>query len=807
MAQDLDSLKERYSDPTWREKFIDFCDLVELLGDCIIADSYTVSDSLNSSIALSDLGTEISGKLIRKEKVNAKTAHLMCALAIGHDELLVDIENIDLDRFVAAINEGILDGSIRFPYVFGRELYDAYAELFEEENELLTNRDTLRLLDKLEIGVFQYGRFTVGPYGLRRSLSFRNLLAPRSVPAYHCSKSTCRAVHTVVLQTGQEAPINDERKKIYALLEERGQERVNWIEFASDISGLNESFFGDSRAGVLLPLIGEALSDSELRSLIMKLLDATKGSVRAQVKEYVGGGAADLIVKSLTRGQMLQLVLVAKEDDVFRAVDGLIRSKEINIPNGDIRKAVLRSSNGAGAFQLSAEMSSYGVRYVSSDRGLALLRLKRLLSSLYVRDADSGTDVQELEWQLRGVRIEDLDERLEHFFRDNTPESLMKRMVLSRKTNVILACAEAGIEDFEGLTDDDLVNSILWKLGFAVGKTDDPHQDFWRYQEQLSALAQSSEIGGSEKFRQVAASYFSTLEGILLDSLAFSTWALFTDHTRAAHPFTYDNDEDRTQGLSLLQSAWETHSSPDGPRADYLSEEVTLGSLIDGFLVLAKQLEGVLDEPASREQYKRPEDEFPLFDGKTNLKVYKFRSTLPFLDLSAPSKERILSGLRDISKAMREAAVPEVRNDYSHYRRVLPDIQKVEAALESVRHAVTRIESMGLCRMLFVPGETHSDRWGRTSFAFNSSRSYEHIFTRPTQLDWMGLPFLDEAQYLMRYASFEDPNEILRFTPRYPSEFYQHWENYPKRRLRSGRSTSTGEPHEHKVAVGVSGTA
>ena len=130
-------------------KYVDFCDLVEILADSTIADVYVIPDELNAAIRLSDVGSVMLDRLTRKEKVNAKDARLMCALTLGHDELFVDIDSMDIDKLADAIHAGLLDRSLRFPFVFGRSLYDAYAEMFEEEKELLTNEETLRLLDRL----------------------------------------------------------------------------------------------------------------------------------------------------------------------------------------------------------------------------------------------------------------------------------------------------------------------------------------------------------------------------------------------------------------------------------------------------------------------------------------------------------------------------------------------------------------------------------------------------------------------------------------------------------------------------------
>lgn len=170
-----------------------------------------------------------------------------------------------------------------------------------------------------------------------------------------------------------------------------------------------------------------------------------------------------------------------------------------------------------------------------------------------------------------------------------------------------------------------------------------------------------------------------------------------------------------------------------------------------------------------------------------------FRSTAPFLDLTAPSQARITEGLKEVTKVLTKAEVNLVRNDYSHYRRNAPDVSRVERALEATRQAVTRIETLGFCRLLFTPMQVTLDPWGRSHHEFKGPRSYEHAFTRPTRYDWMGLPGLSTASYLMRSASVGEPTEVLRFVRRYKSEFADLWSGYPSRR-RKPRPSATEQP-------------
>lgn len=132
-ARTVEQLKTEYVDTEWRRTFVDFADLMDLLGDCIIDDSYVVPDRLNDAIKLSEAGQVVLDKLTRKEKVNAKDGRLMCALTLGHSDLLVDLNATDLNEIAAAINGELVDGALKFPFILGRSLYDAFAAQHDSE--------------------------------------------------------------------------------------------------------------------------------------------------------------------------------------------------------------------------------------------------------------------------------------------------------------------------------------------------------------------------------------------------------------------------------------------------------------------------------------------------------------------------------------------------------------------------------------------------------------------------------------------------------------------------------------------------
>lgn len=728
----------------------------------------------------------------------------MCALTLGHDALYLDVENTEPNRVKEFIDSQLKEKRIRFPYSFGRTLYDTYGKLFEEEKDVLTIDETFRLIDELPAGVYQYGRYVIGPYGLIESKSERHIRFSRVVPAYHCAQPTCNAIHPVRLSTGYDAPINEERTKLHKILDESQDKAADWWGLALEVENFTSAYYADAHAATLVALLGDALSDAEFRSVIEFLLDETRGEFRKATSALIGGGRASEIAGGLEREQMQQLALLAPESAVARGLDSLVREGVIRIPRGEVRRPVTNSRRRSGAFKLSPELGHLGVRFVSDDPGFASLRQRELLDRLYVRDSE--TDTEELDWQLRGFESDDLDERLENFFRSTDPRTALSRMILARKTNMIAACHFVGIEDGDHLSDEMLVETVLWKLGFDVRTEHDAHGVFWDLHQRISALTQASRISGigeSETFRGVASSFFTELEGVLADALAFSTWVLLIDHTSQPYPFSYDDGADRSQALQRLQQAHDM-SGNSVEEFDFIADRTELYPLIRGFGVLAKELERI---EANEGEYERPRDELPEYEGLTQIKTFLFKSRVPYLNLTSSSRQRLKSGLQAVSSSLlAPVEVHQVRNDYAHYRRTSPEIDRMARALDAVAEAVRELENLGVARLLCFPAGFESDGWGRSKHRFSGPRSVEHLFARPSKFDWMGLPALNTSQYIVRAAIFAEPNEVLRLTPRFESEFSTLWMSYPSRR-KGGPSSDmpVEESGPHETTLGVQG--
>lgn len=792
-------LLEIYPEKKWRERFTTLVDLLDFLGDCIIDNDYTIPDAMSDAIHLTDEGNKLVDRLVRKEKVPPKEARIMTALTLGHQELFIDVESTDIDALSLSVSKQIVDRKISYPFAHGRELYDVYAELFLTEKETLSLTETFELIERLPIGVFQHGKYVCGPYGLLIARTKRNIPASRSVPAYHCEQASCELVHRVHLSTSQDALINAHRDRVRKILEAEPNMASDWEGLARLATGLEHAFFADARAGSVTPILADCLSDKELRTLFGRLLDGFGGELREDVKPYIGGGNSSRLAEALNRAQLLQLTFLAKEEHIANALDTLVAERAIEVPNGEIRVPRMSGRARVGAYRLRSELGTFGHRFASSDPGFASLRLRRLLDDLY--DLEDPTQKDELAWQLRSMESGDITEQLETFFRTTDPQRVIEQLAFARRANVERVARVLELAQFEDLDDDVLVRTILWKLGFVAESNFDPNAKFWSLFTKCSSLTESlrvSGIGDSEEFRGTASVFFSELEGVLQRALSFAAWSLLSDHADAPEPFSYDSFQDFARGIEMVNEAFAARAN-DAESLHIDPERPELYALSRGFATLSAHLSSL--DP---KEHRRSVDNFPTFYGKTALKDFAFTHVIPFLDLMPEAQVRIIKELDSISASLIAGETNDVRNHYSHYRRLSPDIDKMSNALDSIRKSVESIELLGFSPAPYSWDGQETDRWGRTQVHMLAPNGRTAVFAMPTRYDWMGLPRLQASQYLVRSAVFAEPNEILRFQPRYSSEYTNYWVSIPNRRRKlSGVEPREGTSTEHTGSTGL----
>jgi hypothetical protein len=783
-----DELLETYDDVEWRSAMFEMARLVDFLKHSILGEKYKVPDELVKVVHLTEHGNRVMQRLITKNEVPPRDARMLCLLKLVHREPLVDLEKTTPESLREVIDRQILDGRLKFPFILGRTLYDRAAELFEDARDLLTHRDTLDLLEGTPVGVFQSGPFVSGPFGLLRSSEHRWFAPTTSVPLYHCNDLTCGAVHRTRLSSDSSASINEHAVTMEKVLDQFGEDESEWSEFIDALEELEGLRFDDQSSEPITLALADLLGDSELRTLLADVLDTTGGKLRDSLSPFGITGRAEEAVELLNRAELIQALLISTNEQLVASLDRLIFApgqmsespRFIKVPEGEIRRLQTNQDLSYGTFGIFPEISSFGIRFISRDFQLGPMRLTRLVETLYYMDQHD--EVDELQWQLRDIEGDDPREQLEEYVRSVSPDEVVRRLILARRTNQIMACQKLGLE-FDRFSDDEqFVAAVLWKLGFYSDDFEDRNKVFWHHHGRLKRYAQTAGVGArvdAEELRSRAVNYFVELEGVLDDSLSFATWALTEDHLAANRPFAFSTSAERRGAFDRLNEFAVSTDGEDEPID--LGEKNTLYPLIQGFGTLSKLLQNARVVP---DPFRRPESDYPRYAQYTDLKLFPFLHTMPFLDLLPKSQDRLLETLEHVRLTLEQGAVHQVRNDYTHYRASATDLPRLDASLEAAEKAVSRLETDGLCRLLFGLVGDIGDGWGRRVYTLRNARTREIAFARPSAFDWNRMPGLKGSQYVMPAAVYARPNEMLRFKLVFETDYAHHWQDYPKRRLR-----------------------
>lgn len=768
-------LSAKYPDVLWRERFLDLLSLVDILGSCVIDSKFKVSDELNRAIALTSEGKRVRDQLVTKEEVEPKDANLLCLLALVHIEPLVDIETVDLDRLVEAISGSVKSRRLRFPFIFGRALYDGASALFKEERDQLRHEDTMRLLGDGPQGVFQTGYFLLGPYGVHKLHHRRSLSPDTLVPLQHCADLACPLVHDVRLTTSYEPGVNRNRPALYKVLDQVSSDPSDWNGFVSDLVEDRINPYEEADRATLPYLLGDAFDDSELRAILQRGTRSADGGLSRWAEVFGVSGAVKDWLPALNRAEMMQLLLTQTDQSLVHLIDDCIRDGEIEIPAGEVRTPMVNHRARSGAWRQHSEVSDLGYRAISTNSSLTLLRLSALVRSLF--DAGSAQEMDDLAWILRAVRGTTTNERLEAFLRNAEPAVVLRTLVLARRGNAEKAAAALGIKEVP--VDEAFLDAMLWKLGFSPQRRPDIRDAYWKQHELLENISKTAAVTlglDEDQLRAFSSNYFVALERFLFDSLIFATWSLLTDHFTSEKPFVFYESVAREFTIQVLNSS--TVSVP-GERRNDLTEEPDLNLIVQGFIRLSRHLESLRNNDID---HLRPNTEFPKFVKKTSLQRFPFKHSIPFLDLTSSSQMLLVNRLGDIGKRLNDSGIMTARNGLLHAKskQRTPTIVEVNGALNRARNALDKLEEIGCVRTTFKVAHRETDSWGR-GVTVMESHGNEIKFSSPSGFDMVGLPSMTKPLYLLQGAVFADPNEMLRFREGFESKFTDYWAHFPVR--------------------------
>lgn len=783
MPHTVRDLRAMYPGTDERIKLLRLISIQEFMSDSILPTRYRVPSKLIDPIVLTPHGEELCRHVMRARNFKWAEVRLACFLKVFHQELLIDHKATDLPRLATALNEEIEAGKILHPFTWGRDLYDKAFEIFKHVPVSLDESQTARLLEGTPRGVFQSFDLVTGPLGILTSRGIRSLPPLINVPLYHCEKISCRTVHRTYLETTS-SQIHKTRARVREVLEKDFGQPASFRDFFLEIDNDFCEFYGDQKTVAEVPLLGECFTEDELNTLILVALRGKDSPLRAALSDngIIAGNPQDYI-DGLDKAGRIQSLLLLSSTELSSCIDEAIHAKVIKIPEHEVRRPRILNISG-GYYNLSAECSRYGVRSLPDDTSLAVVRLQRLISSIY--DLSDATSRRDLDWRLRRVEGKSTEERLDQFLRSEEPVEVLRHLVLVGPGPTTLAAEKCGIPDsleLERLEDSEILNLLLWKLGFNVKSTDEAFGPLRKNQEVFAqAVAGVTAYSETEKYeiKRESSPLFSSIEGALDATLAFSTWALTFDHWSAKSRFVYRHSEAREQMAKILNSSSARRSPSTGELVIYDAQgKNTLAPLISGFARLKKFLSTALDDA---DQYRRQESEMPSYAASAELTPFGFSHTMPFLDLGADSQETIIDLLGEITRILESGNVSNVRNQLQHSRDDFPTKDELTQFLDSITKFIDVTERSGLCPMAFRPAGHFRDSAGRASFYFKDYREREYIAQRPSGIGRSGMPGLARDQFIIPAARLKESAEVLRFSIGTRSTYDEIWADWPKYR-------------------------
>jgi len=773
----IDDLVAEYSDKTFNENFAKLFGLKYFLNNCIISKEYDFDKINTDDLVLSIEGLELleilkSGKY---STVNESTLKLAVFLEFYNTELLIDVNQSDCKALSKSISDEIINGNLLFPWIYGRVLYDKYFEEFEEQANYLDNESTLKLLKDTPKGVFQMGSQIIGPLGILETKNKRILPPTKRVKLWHCSDPSCNALHNVNLQTARTS-ISDILSEISDIT--FGKEISEWYTYFTRQCETENSYYDDYKIEDIPLTLVYSFGGKELKLVLKELIDFKQGSRDILPVDRKFQGSSEKIVNSLTKAECFQTILLFSSLDILVFTEKLISERKIHIPSTEIRSSRLQKTGGY--FKIYHECNKLGFRAVSGSSHLSFIHLRNLILNLH----DEPNLKQQLEWKLKFYDYESLKEKVEAYINSVEPHQIIKDTVLSGVYQVskTFEYLPGYYQMPKTLEEENLiVNKILWKLGFNINIYPTTISLFEDRLSKFRMILDESNIYGEtekEKIRSSAVNLFVSLEEILKNSLAFSTWLLLSDHFRTTY-FCYNYSE-ATAFMTHTLNGYKLNA--DTELLFDASGKNTLYPLIEGFTALF----GICDRYFSEgnEKFKRSEDELPRFFGKTNLVDFPLIHKMLLFDIKINSYLKIREIGLKIPSEFNRNKVLAVRNALEHDREEFPPKNDLINACDCLSFMINEIINAGLYPNVYLFHSLSKDKYNRILKTFEDYSGKKVSINELINYKGYPIPSTNYPNIIVPNINFPGTMEALRIKYEENSEYLYYWKNFPRRKLK-----------------------
>ncbi len=781
---DILQLMKIHADPKFQRDFSTLVALKILFEKSIVKNGYMPPAELESAISLTPNGDELVPKIQANFK-DISMAEIKYALFLKfyHQNLLIDVKNTNPLTIQNILNGEILNGNIRYPWIYEKVLYDRFFEIFSTDlgTYKLSYEQTLNLLDGTPQGVFQIRDFIVGPFGVLTSPCLRHLPPTLKVPLWHCPNTACNELHPTKLSSG-DSTHNHILEYINKELDKAEGVESQWDDFFYEFSG-RPDFYDDMHLAKFPWLLINGFSEKEIKIIIRSLIEQHSEKIRNRFptdKKFSSTflGSGNDISMNLNKYQIIQIILLMPDDIIISCIESLVDTGTIKIPPTEIRNVVIPLSEWS-AFSPSCMISRLGVQSSPQDNSIAILRLKRLVKHLYAKK----DELDSLYFKLRFEEGKNLHDKLDNYLYRKSPKDIIQELCLTDAHSIERTfkfmrygnfCIPSTREE-----QDHIIDKILWKLGFDIPLYPPNQTLFWdRLNEFLEAVKThpTDNEKGREIIRSAGVNFFVSLEDILNMGLSFITWALFSDHYGTTK-FKYNFSEAQCFMASHLNG-----KSVRQPLIFDVSGKNNLYPLIRGFALVAELCDVSLKHECDS---RRTEPELPNSYKRTDLLQFPFVHKKLILDICQFDSDQLIKHLQEITEELEKSQIAKIRNQLDHKRDEFPSKDEIEYAVNSVRSIISKAEISGVIPSVYTIVESKSDRYGREVIEFENYDRESISIVRPSQYWSCNLPSLSRPQIIVPYMHIGDSRELIRFEVQESSDFVEMWKNYPKKRIRS----------------------
>jgi len=750
-------------DPETADRVLRIRALADFLESSIVETEYEAVAQIRSAVTPTPEGFELSKRLGNSTRNENYFALLVI---MWWDNSLIDFQDCNIKELEAIINKQMIARALTFPYIYGRGLYDKMSEAIEDRRRLLPVDEALRLLEGIPQGVFQIYKYVSGPFGLLESRAVRYAPPERSVAAYHCEDLSCSHRHEVYLNTGN-SRVSKLITKAYEHLRKQRDRGADWADFIYDQIDTQLDPYGWHQTNGLPALLGDAFGANELRLIIDDLRKHVKKI--SDVEDNCKSGT-----NALNEAELVQLILLYSDADILDAIDYLVIRKELYVPENEIRRSKIGTEHSRHASTI-LECTHLGIRF-NRSRSDTILRVRHLIDVLF--DVTDSNSRARLEWLIRTMEGDNLQEKLESFIRQADLASAIQTIAFDSQSNCDSAIEFLGIgpRTRDILSEDGLNSLMISKLN--IESAPNPNslnliREHSSTMKNIVSKSQTYEKSDRILIGKAAHDYFYELEGHLKEFLKFTTWALLRDHFASSPSFAYSSSKAVEFTASTITAAGNFTLNGNG--------KWTLSPIFRSLTTLVTILESL----ESNSETLRPNSQIP--KGLRSGSSYKFLflHKYPFLDLTRESQENIIQVIRESARILKSGQVDEVRNVTIHPDRTFPAQDVLLAAIDSADNVLRTVEQAGLIPITSSMRRREIDRDNREVITLETPGRDNIQFMRPTACVLTGFPRLSEQQYIVPSAIFDGTNEVLRFGIREESEYSQRWENYPVRKVRT----------------------